>query len=150
MSYLLSVSFIIITPTIRLVHTLNTPQRPSRPAIQNLRFAPSPEYEVIEINEDGWTESSGSRPTTPTPPGPSEPSPMHQPPRTPHLPHTPHLSHPPRSPHTPHTPKSPRAGPHSQGRAATVKAQKKKSKKGSDVSTFYEIRGSRRYCIFCQ
>lgn len=144
-----------------------TPSRPTHPVVQNLRFAPSPEYEVINIDEDSWTESSGSRPATPTPPGPSHPYPMHQAPQSSHLPHTPqplhtphtpqlprtpqtpHVSQTPRTPQqpaTPHTPKSPRAGPHSQARAKT----QRKNKKAADVSTFFEVRDKRRYCIMCQ
>ncbi|KAK7679196.1 hypothetical protein QCA50_017774 [Cerrena zonata] len=148
-----------------------TPSRTTRPAVQNLRFAPSPEYEVIDINEDGWTESSGSRSATPTPPGPSQPHLMYHTPQSSHSPHTPqppqtlHTSQPSRTAETPqtsqtprtpqqpptlHTPKSPRAGPHSQARAGVTKAKKKKNKKGTDVSTFFEVRYKRRYCIMCQ
>ncbi|KAK7679641.1 hypothetical protein QCA50_017353 [Cerrena zonata] len=130
-----------------------TPQRPPQPVMQSLRFAPSPENEVIKINEDGWTESSDSRPMTPTPSGPSQSTPIHCLPHTPpspHTPHTPSIPHTPRSPHTPHTPRSPRAGPHSQERANVAKAQRKKSKRGIDVSTFFTTQSTRRHCIFCQ
>lgn len=131
-----------------------TPQRPPR---QNLRFAPEPEYEVININEDGWTETSGSRPTTPTPSGQSCPPliPRTPPllPRTPQTLHSLHTLHLPQTPHssrTAHTPKSPRAGPHSQAQAEIMRAQRKKTKKGADVSMFFEVKGNRRYCILCQ
>ena len=125
------------------------------PAVRNLRFARS--FEEIVINEDDWSDTSGSRPTTPTPTGddsrpamphlshPSQPLQSMTPVRTPRMVRTP------RTPRTAPSPHTPRTGPHSKQKANAAKSKAGKSqKRGADVFTYFATQNNRRHCIFCR